>query len=70
LALLLGPMRAGAQSFAETIHSYDSALTIESNGDVLVVETINYDFSSTPHHGIDRFVPASATTRSRRTTTG
>jgi hypothetical protein len=56
LTLLVGPGRAGAQSGGEVIHSYDSALTIDENGDLRVVETIEYDFGATPRHGIERFV--------------
>jgi uncharacterized membrane protein YgcG len=41
----------------ERITSYDTDLTIESNGGLLVKETIAYDFGSTPHHGIFRVIP-------------
>ncbi|HEX5587877.1 MAG TPA: DUF2207 domain-containing protein [Acidimicrobiia bacterium] len=42
---------------AEHISRYDSDLTIEADGGLLVRETIDYDFGTTPHHGIFRVIP-------------
>jgi uncharacterized protein (TIGR04222 family) len=42
---------------AERISSYDVQLQIQPSGDLQVIETIAYDFGSTPHHGIYRDVP-------------
>src|SRR5262245_23824386 len=47
---------AGAGTF-ERIERYDVDLTIEPTGGLLVRETIEYDFGSTPRHGIFRDVP-------------
>ena len=56
LALGLLPGAAGAQTF-EHIERYDSEVTIQRNGVVRVQETIDYDFGSTPRHGIFRDIP-------------
>ena len=49
---------APAQSLGiEQINRYDSNVTIESNGSLLVRETIRYDFGVVPHHGIFRDIP-------------
>jgi hypothetical protein len=52
LVAVAGPARA-----AERIRSYDVDNTIEPDGSLEVVETIDYDFGSTPHHGIFRDIP-------------
>jgi len=52
LVLGAGPARA-----AERIPSYGVDITIEPDGSIEVVETITYDFGSSPHHGIFRDIP-------------
>ena len=50
-----GPTPASAATFgAEEISSFDSDITIEPSGTLLVHETIVYDFGTVPHHGIYR----------------
>jgi hypothetical protein len=49
--VLSGP--AAAQT-GERIVSYDVDIAIQSDGKMLVVEKIDYDFSTTEHHGIFR----------------
>jgi uncharacterized protein (TIGR04222 family) len=56
LACVTGPVRAVAAGF-ETISTYDVDITIEGNGDIRVVETIDYDFGDAQRHGIYRDVP-------------
>ena len=59
-ALLLagpGPAAASGAQFGERITSYDVILRIEENGDLLVTETIAYDFASNQKHGILRDIP-------------
>ncbi len=46
-----------AQTGFEQITAYDSDVTIEPAGTLLVRETIDYDFASTPKHGILREIP-------------
>jgi hypothetical protein len=46
-----------AQSGVERINTYDVDITVEATGSILVKETIDYDFGSSAHHGIDREVP-------------
>ena len=41
----------------EAIRSYDVDLRVQTDGSLLVVETIEYDFGGTPHHGIFRDIP-------------
>jgi hypothetical protein len=48
--------RAGAGT-VERINRYDVDVTIERSGELLVHETIDYDFGATPHHGIFRDIP-------------
>ena len=58
LLLLLGTGFAGAQgSASETTPRYDVAIVIEPSGSILVTETIEQDFGSTPRHGILRVIP-------------
>ena len=60
LLLLVAPWSVGAasaQGLGERIRSYDIDLTVEGDGDLLVVETIEYDFGGAARRGIQRFVP-------------
>ena len=41
----------------ESIRSYDVDIQIQADGDLAIVETIDYDFGSEPHHGIYRDIP-------------
>jgi uncharacterized membrane protein YgcG len=41
----------------ERITRYDTGLTIEADGGLLVTESITYDFATTPRHGIIRVIP-------------
>src|SRR4051812_43244431 len=45
-----------ADGLSEGITRYDVDVTIQPNGELLVRETIDYDFGSVPHHGIYRDV--------------
>jgi uncharacterized protein (TIGR04222 family) len=45
-----------AEGLSEGINRYDVDITIQPNGELLVRETIDYDFGSVPHHGIYRDV--------------
>jgi len=55
VGLLAGP--ASAQVLGERIDRYDVDIEIGPTGSMLVTETIDYDFGSTQHHGIDRLIP-------------
>lgn len=44
-------------SFAEIIHSFDANITADKNGEMDIVETINYDFEDLYRHGIYRYIP-------------
>ncbi len=56
-AALLGlSPRASAATF-ESIRSYDVDIQIQPDGDLTIVETIDYDFGDEPHHGIFRDIP-------------
>ena len=51
---------AGAPALAQTgeaIRSYDVTIEIRTDDSIRVTEVIEYDFGSTPHHGIFRDVP-------------
>lgn len=50
------PASAAAQS-VERITRYDVELVVEDDGDLLVTETIDYDFGSNERHGIFRDIP-------------
>ena len=50
------PTAAQAATF-ESIRSYDVDIEIQANGDLSIVETIDYDFGAEPHHGIYRDIP-------------
>jgi uncharacterized protein (TIGR04222 family) len=56
-ALIVGRAgEAGAQT-AEAIRSYDVVIEIREDGDLLITETIDYDFGANERHGIFRDVP-------------
>jgi hypothetical protein len=55
VAIVLAPA-ASAQT-GERIHRYDVSVTIQTNGDLRVVESIDYDFGDSEHHGIFRDIP-------------
>lgn len=60
LLLLVGGLAAGtaaAQTGGERITSYDVTMTVEDDGDLLVQETIDYDFGFAQRRGILRFIP-------------
>lgn len=56
LAPLLGSQAAHAQA-GEAIRAYDVRIVIEPDGDLLITETIAYDFGPNERHGIVRDVP-------------
>jgi uncharacterized protein (TIGR04222 family) len=57
-ATVLVPALAAAQgSVFETTERFDVDITIEPSGDLLITETIQQQFGSTPQHGILRFIP-------------
>jgi len=53
----LGSGPASAQSGGERIASYDVDMTVDEDGDLLVQETIDYDFGVARRRGIERFIP-------------
>lgn len=63
LIILLGSMAAlvatalPARAETEAIRSYAVAIDIQTDGRLLVQETIDYDFGSSSHHGIVRDIP-------------
>jgi hypothetical protein len=57
IALSFLVVGAGPSRAAERIPSYGVDITIDPDGSLEVVETIDYDFGSTPHHGIFRDIP-------------
>ena len=42
---------------AEIIHNFDVSITAHQNGDMTVVEKIEYDFDADNRHGVFRFIP-------------
>lgn len=48
---------AWSQAADELIDRYDISIDIQRNGSIVVVERIDYDFGSQPHHGIFRRIP-------------
>jgi uncharacterized membrane protein YgcG len=46
-----------ATAGSEAISAYDVAIAIDPNGDIHVVETIDYDFDDAQRHGIFRDIP-------------
>jgi uncharacterized membrane protein YgcG len=60
LASLVGAASVAGPSSAQTferITRYDTDLTVETDGGLLVKETIDYDFGASPRHGIFREIP-------------
>jgi uncharacterized membrane protein YgcG len=55
-ALAFTPSAASAGA-SDSIPAYDVEITIQPNGDLSIVETIEYDFGNEPHHGIYRDIP-------------
>ena len=55
--LLLSAAPAEAQLPAEAIHDYAVEIEILEDGDLKIVETIDYDFGSQLRHGIFRTIP-------------
>ena len=51
------PSALGAQTSSEQIRQYDVSIEIETDGDLLIVEDIVYDFGSARRHGIFRDIP-------------
>jgi hypothetical protein len=56
-ATVLSGAPARAQSAGERIRAYDVDIRVEPNGQLLVVERIDYDFDGTEHHGIFSDIP-------------
>jgi len=57
-AVLLPSAPAAAQGFVlETTERFDVDITIEPSGALLITETIQQQFGSTPRHGIFRHIP-------------
>ena len=57
-AVLLPAAPAAAQGFvSETTERFDVDITIEPSGALLITETIQQQFGSTPRHGIFRYIP-------------
>lgn len=52
-----------AVGFSEKIESFTSDVTVQPNGDVRVVETIQYDFGENEKHGMYRTIPLGFTPR-------
>ena len=55
---LAGGTRPALAQASERIASYDVAIDIERSGSLAITERIDYDFGSTPHHGIYRDIPS------------
>lgn len=56
VALGLGVRGASAQAGGEQVRSFNVDVVVQRDGSLGVVETIDYDFGSTEHHGIFRDV--------------
>ena len=56
-ALVFAPARHARAAASEHISDYNVALTAQADGDLLVKETIAYDFGSNSRHGIYRYIP-------------
>lgn len=56
LCVGIGTSTAGAQGF-EQITDYDTAITMNRDNSIDVVETIDYDFGGASRHGIERRIP-------------
>lgn len=57
LAVALGSARGARAQNQEAISAYRADITIQADGSLRVVESIDYDFGSTEHHGIFRDIP-------------
>ena len=57
LTTLIGSASPARAQVAEVIHRYDVAIETRGDGTLGITETIDYDFGSSPHHGIFRDVP-------------
>lgn len=55
--LLLGIFVKPANVLAEQINSFDVSITAHQNGQLSVLEKINYDFGNIQKHGIYRYIP-------------
>ncbi len=55
LSLFVVAPRASAESFGPHADSQTIDMTLRKDGQIDVVETINYDFGDTPRHGIFRY---------------
>ena len=55
--ILLAPASGAAQGAGERITAYDVDIRIESSGNLLITEIIDYDFASNSRHGIFREIP-------------
>jgi hypothetical protein len=55
--ILAAPTGASAQTGAERITSYDTAIAIQRDGSILVTERIVYNFGGNQRHGIIREIP-------------
>ncbi len=55
---VVGAHAANAQTFGEQIRRYDVVIAIDRDGTLHVRESIGYDFSVVPKHGIFRDIPA------------
>ena len=57
LAVLTVAAPAGAQGVGERITAYDVDIRVETSGDLLITEIIDYDFAANRRHGIFREIP-------------
>jgi len=55
--LLLGIFVKPVNALAEQINSFDVSITAHQNGQLSIVEKINYDFVNSQKHGIYRYIP-------------
>ncbi len=55
--LLFALSFSSVRAWAETIHSFNVALTAHKDGIIDISETINYDFENSSRHGIYRDIP-------------
>ena len=57
VALILLASPGTAQGVGERITAYDVDIRVETSGDLLITEIIDYDFASNSRHGIFRDIP-------------
>lgn len=57
VAIIFSPVFAVGQTKSETIHSFESDITINADASLNIRETINYDFGNFQKHGIYRDIP-------------